>query len=262
MEKRLDIHMVEAMPKCWVNILEKLTLDHATAVAASPGLRSVGWLVLKYLVKKLNPRLIAKIYSTSFPVLYETLPSYSPHPAASGVGGIFVNLGMMTEPSVEVHLHNNLLLVTGYQANFHGQREVAEETIRLLKNMGINFLIALAAHAMSEEDFYIAATKSELVEKYCQIFKAKPYQGPILGFTGLILGEAVISGLDGICILSKTTPNPEFPEHPDYEAAKKLAKALLTLLKIELEPTDLKEVTQREYNSRAHLPSILPIGLT
>ncbi|RLE50059.1 MAG: hypothetical protein DRJ31_02700 [Candidatus Methanomethylicota archaeon] len=233
------------MPTCWVQELSrKPKLEHAKAILASPGLRSVGWLAINYFVEKLKPTLIAKIYSTSFPVIYETIPSYSTHPAMRGRGGVFIDSGTSSEPSVEIYLHeDSLVLVKGYQANFYGQREVAEKTIEFLREIGVKLLIGLAAHATGEEEFCLAATKPELVKEYCEVFQAKTcYVGPLLGFTGLTLGEAAICGLDGICVFAKTMANPDFPEQPDYEAAKKLANIIANFLGIKLDLSDFEKI--------------------
>ncbi|RLE48902.1 MAG: hypothetical protein DRJ33_08645, partial [Candidatus Methanomethylicota archaeon] len=119
---------------CWVQeLLKKPKLEHAKAILASPGLRSIGWLVVNYFIEKLKPTLIAKVFSTSFPVIYESSPTYSTHPAMRGRGGVFVDSGISLEPCAEVYLHEEkLVLVKGYQANFYGQREVAEKTIEFL----------------------------------------------------------------------------------------------------------------------------------
>lgn len=234
------------MSRCWIKVFERTKIDGGLALIASPGLRSAGWLAINFLIEKIKPSLIAKIFSTSFPIQHETIPTYNAQPDARGVGGVFVDSGLATEPSVEVYrAGGDLMIVRGYQANFYGQRETAEKTVELLEQLGASLIIGLAAHATGKGDLCIAATKPELVEHYSRTLKAEAYQGPLLGFTGLTLGEAAIRDIDAICILTKTTTNDEFPEQPDYEAAKKLVRAIISLLKLEIDPFDLENFNSK-----------------
>lgn len=68
------------------------------------------------------------------------------------------------------------------------------------------------------------------------------YRGPLMGFTGLILGEACIKGMDGLCLFSKTTPNPERPEHPDPKSAQVLVGKVVEVLGLSIDLSDFMDV--------------------
>lgn len=225
---------------CWVRWFSKEPeFSEARAIIASPGLRSVGLLSLIYLIEKLKPTLLAKLYSTSFPVVHEVMPSYSPHPSARGRGGVFIQSGTSAEPCVNFYVYDNVLLVRGYQANFYGQRQVAEKTMDLLVEMNVKEVIGLAAHATSASEVCTAATRLDMVKKYDELLQVSShYTGPLMGFTGLTLGEASVRGVDGVCLFARTTPDVDDPERPDCDAARKLTEVVAKLLELKIDASD------------------------
>ncbi len=55
------------------------------AVVGSPGLRSIGKLVMDSLITKTKANLIADLYSTHMPSIYQTKPSYAANPMLPGI---------------------------------------------------------------------------------------------------------------------------------------------------------------------------------
>jgi len=235
------------MATSWIKYVDlKPNLNQAVAIAASPGLRSVGILSLEYLIYKLNAKLFAELYSAYFPVVYETAPSYSTQPRVYGYIGVLVDTGEVKIPSVKFYVYDNIVLVRGYQANFHGQWEVAEETVSLLQDIGVRRIIALAAYGVEGSQICIAAVREDLIKEFSSKYMVNVgYKGPLMGFTGLILGLAYIKNMDALCLLSRTTPNPEDPEDPDPRSAQILTGKIMEVLGLNIDLSDFTDVVSR-----------------
>ena len=106
----------------WVNHIRKPKLNEPIAIVGSPGLRSIGKLAIDYLVKKLQAKLIAELYSTHFPLIFHTKPSYASHPRFLGEAGVRVRESEIAFPKIQFHSSTfpDLLITNGYNANFNG----------------------------------------------------------------------------------------------------------------------------------------------
>ncbi|MEM2510462.1 MAG: PAC2 family protein, partial [Candidatus Methanomethylicia archaeon] len=72
------------------------------------------------------------------------------------------------------------------------------------------------------------------------------YSGPLMGFTGLVLGEAYIKNMDALCLLSRTTPNPEDPEDPDPKSAQILTGKVLEILSLNIDLSDFIDIVSHK----------------
>jgi len=226
--------------KVWVETLQEPKLKKPVAVAGSPGLRSVGKLVVDRLIKSLKPKLFANLYSYNFPVIYQTKPSYASHPAYPGQGGITAEDGEPSLPKVEFYASSDpeLIITRGYHANFSGQYEVADRVIELYQKMGVKRSVILAGYAQERGEVCGAATSPKLIDMLRGYGVEKGYEGPFLGFSGLVLGLGMLHGIEGICLFGRTQPNLDEPEYPDPEAADAVIRSLETILKVKF--TSLK----------------------
>jgi proteasome assembly chaperone (PAC2) family protein len=242
------------MATTWIRYLDlKPNLNQAVAIAASPGLRSVGVLSLEYLISKLNAKLFAELYSAHFPVIYETAPSYSTQPRVYGYIGVLIDSGEVKIPSVKFYIYGNIVLVRGYQANFHGQWEVAEETVNLLHDIGVKRIIALAAYGVEGSQICIAAVRKDLIREFSSKYMVDVgYKGPLMGFTGLILGVAYIKNMDALCLLSRTTPNPQDPEDPDPKSAQILTGKIVEILDLNIDLSDFMDIVSRRLSPNSY----------
>lgn len=221
----------------WIKHHKKVTLDEPIALAGSPGLRSIGKLVIDSLVDVLKPELIASLYSTHLPLIYQTKPAYTSHPMLPGIGGVKVGTGGIDLPNVQFFASANpsLIITSGTHANFDGQYEVAEKVLDFYEEVGVKRLIVLAGYGMDGEEVCCAATNrdilSEMKEKYdipvC-------YKGPFYGFSGLVFGLASLRDMDSLCLLGRTEPKPENPEYPDEEASLVLLNILNQILGLKI----------------------------
>jgi proteasome assembly chaperone (PAC2) family protein len=212
-------------------------------IVASRGMRSIGIIAIDYLIKKLQPTLIDELYSTHFPVIYETQPSYAAHPHHSGTPGIWLQKIGATLPKIEFYLSSSpkLLLTRGYHANFEGQYEVAEQVLDICEKHGVKRLFVLAGYGTGEGDVCCAATDLQLVEELKTHGVGTGYEGPFMGFSGLILGLAKLRGIKGVCLFGRSQPSVEDPEYPDPQAAKKVLETLSRVLDLNLDLSAFEE---------------------
>ncbi|MDQ1281022.1 MAG: uncharacterized protein QG670_2286, partial [Thermoproteota archaeon] len=108
--------------KTWIRFLFKPELREPLAIVGSPGLRSVGQLVIEDLVRSLKANQIAELYSSHFPILYQTSPSYSPVPEFPGEPGVIIDDKNVKLPRIEFYYSPvpSIIIVKGYHANFYG----------------------------------------------------------------------------------------------------------------------------------------------
>src|SRR4030067_1780926 len=111
----------------WIKHHKTVELNEPMAIVGSSGMRSIGRLVVDHLIKELKPQLIAELYSTHFPLIYQTKPAYSPHPELPGIGGVEIESGEVDLPRVQFYAHSTppLTIKKGNNAKFNGQYEGA-----------------------------------------------------------------------------------------------------------------------------------------
>ena len=223
--------------------LEEYQVTQLVGIVASRGMRSIGIIAIDYLIKNLHPRLIDELYSTHFPIIYETQPSYAAHPDYPGTPGIRLQKIGAALPKVEFYLSDSpqLLLTRGYHANFQGQHEVAEQVLDIYEKHSVKRLFVLAGYGVGEGEVCCAATDLELVEEIKRHGIGTGYQGPFMGFSGLVLGLAKLRGIKGVCLFSRSQPSVEDPEYPDPRAAKKVLEALNRVLDLNLDLSEFDE---------------------
>jgi proteasome assembly chaperone (PAC2) family protein len=220
----------------WIEQLKNPELGAPFAVVGSSGMRSIGKQVVDNLIEEKKAFIIAELYSTHLPVVYQTKPTFAAHPSLPGSGGVTIDAGLLDLPRVQIYASSipQTILVRGYHANFDGQYEIASRVIEYLKELQIRRLIVVAGFGSKEKKICCAATSPEILQEMKEKFNILPdYKGPFYGFSGLAFGQAKLKGLDALCLFSGTQPNPEDPESPDKEASQ---TALDTVKKILAHP--------------------------
>jgi proteasome assembly chaperone (PAC2) family protein len=217
----------------WVRYRHKPSLTSPVAVVGSPGLRSIGSLVVDTLIDTLNLKLTAELYSTHLPLIYQTVPSYASHPRRLGIGGVRVEAGRPDLPRVQFYTTATppLIVTRGYHPNFKGQYEVAGATLDVLQALGATRVIVVAGYGTQGDDVCCAATDPSLLEELHRRHGLKVgYIGPFYGFSGLVFGLTKARGLEGLSLFARTKPRPKTPESPDEKAAKTLLAVLSPML--------------------------------
>jgi proteasome assembly chaperone (PAC2) family protein len=219
----------------WIHYHRKPTLDSPVAIVGSPGLRSIGSLVVDKLIDALNLELTAELYSTHLPLIYQTVPSYASHPQRLGIGGVRVESGRPDLPRVQFYTTPTppLIVTRGYHPNFKGQYEVADKTLDVFQELGATRVIVVAGYGTQGDDVCCAATDQSLLEELNRRHGLKVgYIGPFYGFSGLVFGLTKTRGLEGLSLFARTKPRPKMPESPDEEAAKTLLAVLSQMLRL------------------------------
>lgn len=217
----------------WIDNYEKAALKAPIAVLGSPGMRSIGKTVIDHLITQKQAKLIAELYSTHLPAIYETKPTFAAHPNLPGSGGVIVQNGVVDLPRVQFYISHlpPIVIAKGYHANFEGQYEVAEKVLDFLVELQVKRLIVIAGYGSKEKKVCCAATTNELLQEMKQQFDIGPdYKGPFYGFSGLVFGLAKTKGMDAVCLFASAEPNPENPEAPDEESSKVIEATLAKML--------------------------------
>jgi proteasome assembly chaperone (PAC2) family protein len=221
----------------WIKYLRTPTLNEPIALVGSPGLRSIGKLAIDYLVNKLQAKLFAELYSTHFPLIFHTQPSYASHPRLLGDAGVMVSDSEITFPRVLFYSSTfpDLILVNGYHANFNGQYEVAEKVLDFLEESSVKKMIVLAGHGREGNEICCAATDLKLIQEMKEEYGITvEYEGSFYGFSGLVFGLAKLRQIGSICLFGQTEPYLEEAEYPDENAVSVLMTYLSRILKIDL----------------------------
>jgi proteasome assembly chaperone (PAC2) family protein len=228
-------------------------MEETVAVVGSRGLRSVGKIAIDYMIEKLKPKLVTEIHSPHFPIIYDTQPSYAPRPNYPGKPGVLVENSTIVLPRIQFYLSDapRLLLTRGYHANFKGQYSVAEQVVDVFQQHNVKRVFVLAGYGSGEGEICCAATDPELVEEFKAMGIGTSYEGPFIGFSGLVLGAAKMRGIKGVCLFGRSQPNLEDPEFPDPLAARKVLEKLGGILNLSMDLSGLDE--KRDYRSEPEL---------
>ena len=219
----------------WIDRYEQNILNAELAVVGSPGMRSIGKLVLDRLVTQTQAKLIAELYSTHLPVVYETKPTFAAHPDLPGSGGVTVLNGVVDLPKVQFYISSvsPVIMAKGYHANFEGQYEVAEKVLDFFNELNVRRIIVIAGYGAKEKKVCCAATTKELLLEMKQKFDIGPdYKGPFYGFSGLVFGLAELKGIEAVCLFAGAEPNPENPEAPDEVSSRAVETTLGRMLSV------------------------------
>lgn len=208
-------------------------LGNSVAIVGSPGLRSVGKLVVDSLIAKINAELFAEMYSPHLPSIYETKPSYAAHPAFPGGGGAIVTSGEIDLPKIQFYFCSNpeLIIVKGYHPNFAGQYSVAEKVVEFLAELKVKRVIVAAGFGSKDKKVCCSATNQQLLTEMKEKYRIeKGYKGPFMGFSGLVFGLTKLKGIEAVCLFSSTQPKEEDLEFPDSEASERILDKLKQML--------------------------------
>jgi proteasome assembly chaperone (PAC2) family protein len=219
----------------WIEHLRKAELKQPIAVVGSPGLRSIGELVVEQLISKTRAELVAELYSTHLPLVYQTKPSYASHYALPGIGGARVKQGQVDLPKVQFYACSSppMILAKGYHANFAGQYDVADMVVACLSEFGVTRVIVAAGYGSKTRKVCCAATNPDLVREMKEKFQIDvDYTGPFYGFSGLVFGLAKRKGIDALCLFAGTEPKPEEPEFPDPKSSEMILAVLNQVLSL------------------------------
>jgi proteasome assembly chaperone (PAC2) family protein len=221
----------------WVKYYNRPKLNTPIAIVGAPGLRSIGKLVIDNLLKNLKVKVLADLYSTHFPIVYQTIPSYAPHHSFPGVGGIKLESGEVDLPKIRFHYYPlpSFIITSGIHANFDGQYDVAEKVLNVYNEFKVKRIIIIAGYVSQEKEVCCSATNLKIIDEMKKKYEIKvDYNGPFYGFSGILFGLAKLRGIESLCLFGGTSAIPNEPQQPDEAASKILLNKLLKILKLDL----------------------------
>jgi len=219
----------------WIKRHKTQPLKNPVAVVGSPGLRSIGKIAVDSLVDETKAELVAELYSTHLPSVYETSPSYAAHPSMPGEAGAVVESGRADLPKVQFYAcaDPSLVLVRGYHPNFDGQYVVAQKVVDFLGDLGVKRMVVVAGYGSKDKKIVCAANNQKALDEVkTQFDVGVGYKGPFMGFSGLVFGMAKLRAIEAICLFAGAEPIEENLELPDPDASARAVELLNRMLNL------------------------------
>ena len=224
---------MEKSQDTWTNRLEKPKLVDPIAIIGAPGLRSIGKLAVESLINETKAQLIIELYSTHLPAIYQTEPSYAANPLFPGFGGALVKSKRVDLPSINFYASSapELVIVAGYHPNFEGQYDVAEKVVNILSENHVKRMIIIAGYGSKDKKVCCAANDPRIIKEMKENFDIGiGYEGPFMGFSGLVFGFAKLKNIEALCLFASTTPIEGNLEFPDKEASERVLENLKRII--------------------------------
>jgi uncharacterized protein (TIGR00162 family) len=186
------------MDKPYLRQMPGPDLKNPIFVQGLPGFGNVGKIAAYLLMKFSGAKLLAELYSPSFPDYVSVsskgichLPRYEFYSAPTEKNDFIIMTGD-TQPSFDD-------VVSHYA--------LCGETLDFIQKRGCSFLVTLGGAPVKDEkaQIYVAATSPRLALDFMEKGAVIYSKGRVVGATGLMLGLAKERGLEGICLLGATT---------------------------------------------------------
>ena len=233
------------MRRTTIREFAKASLYNPVLIEGLPGLGMVGKIAVNYMIKQLQARKFAELYSPHFPY----------HVVVNKRGGIRLL-------RAEIYYWKSqgrgcdLILITGdsQAQTIDGQYEVASSILDFAEKYEVKRIITIGGYRSEDETPGVfCASNSEDFFKDALRAGAKPTPpgSPIVGLAGLLPGLTAFRGMEGLCILGKTKGYL-----PDPEAAKSVLEVIVRLLGIPLELKGLDKEIEKAKRLEGNLRGI------
>jgi uncharacterized protein (TIGR00162 family) len=201
----------------------QVELNSPILVEGFPGLGLVGKIAIRYLIKKLEAKSFAYLYSPHFPYF------------------------------VLVNKKGNIRLLRGsfftgdsQSQTIEGQYEIADRVLDFSQKHDVKTIITIGGYRMEAEDkpkVFVAATTQTLLDKALSAGATVSTSGsPIVGTAGLILGLARFRKIEALCLLGETRGYL-----PDPLAARSVLEVLKATAGFDIDLAGLdEEITKAE----------------
>jgi len=221
------------MKKTVIEEIVKVKPKDPVLIEGLPGLGMVGRIATRYLVKQLNAKPIAKLYSPHFP--YYVLVSEK--------GSVRLLHCVFSFWKNKTGKHDLIFLTGDSQAQtIEGQYDVADSILDFAEKHGVKTVITIGGYrkeAEEEPKVVAVSTDSALLNKALKAEAiTSPPGNPIVGTAGLLLGLAKFRKMSALCLLGETRGYL-----PDPKAAKGVLTVLQRILEIKIDSSDIdKEI--------------------
>jgi len=213
----------------------KVELKNPILIEGLPGLGLVGKIATRYLIKKLDAKKFAYLYSPHFPYFILVNKKGS----VRLLRGTFYFLRNQTEG-------NDLILFTGdsQAQTIEGQYEISDCILDFATLHNVKMIVTVGGYRMEVKDkpkVIAAATNEEVLNEALQARAVLSSMGnPIVGTAGLILGLSRFKKIDALCLLGETRGYL-----PDPKAAKSVLEVLKTMLSLNVDLAGLDEEIEK-----------------
>lgn len=223
-----------------INIIEEPDLEDPVLIEGLPGIGNVGRIGAEYMIKHLDAKKFAELYS--------------PH---------FMPIVLIHDDEVELlkfefyYLKNEdgrdlIFLIGDSQAGKEGSRghfEVSSKVLDFAERLGVKRVLTLGGYStgdlkeeMEEDpDVLGAVTHKELMDEFdghgINFEDTDSNIGMIVGGTGLLLGMAKRRGMEGLCLMGETAG---FPILTDPKSAEEVVKVVSKVLGLEIPLEDME----------------------
>ena len=222
------------MEKIIINQHKKIKLNDPILIEGLPGIGNVGKIAAEYVVEKMKMEKYADIFS-----------EYLPPQVFMDDSGV-VRLVSMTLYYKKMPKAKDLLVLVGdFQGTTQeGQYELSYFILELAKKLNVSMIYTLGGYSIGkipENPRVLGAITNESMLKPLMaggvVFPKGEPGGGIVGSAGLILGLGKeLFDLKGACLMGETSGY-----FADPKGARVLVKALVNLLKLKIDITDLDE---------------------
>jgi proteasome assembly chaperone (PAC2) family protein len=235
-EKQLTSIRVKDMPlmetKIWIKGKPKIV--NPLVIIGLPGLGRIGGIISRYLVRKLNTRLIGIV----------TSPYFS-NQVIVGSRGVARITAVKIYGSEKLFNGSSLLIVTAdeHLENIWGEYDVAMKLLKFLVKKGVRLIVTVGGHVSATESKRAIgfASNKQLLKKLEEAGCKKAEVGtPVVGLSGIILGISSIMGVDAVCILGETTSI-----RPDAEGSREVLNVLNRFLNLNVDISDFHREEER-----------------
>jgi proteasome assembly chaperone (PAC2) family protein len=235
-EKQWTRIYVKDMPlmetRVWVR--KNTTVSNPIVIIGLPGLGRIGGIISRYLIRKLNTRLIGIV----------TSPYFS-NQVIVGKNGVARITAVKIYKSESRFNGADLLIVTAdeHLENIWGEYDVAMKMLKFLVRRGVRLIVTAGGHVSASESKRTIgfASSKQLLKKLEEAGCKKAEIGtPVVGLSGIILGLSSVMGVDAVCILGETTSI-----RPDAEGSREVLNVLNRFLNLNLDIEDFQREEER-----------------
>jgi uncharacterized protein (TIGR00162 family) len=215
----------------YIKELNQIEPDNPVLIEGLPGLGLVGKIAIRYLIKKLNAKKFAHLYSPHFP--YFVLVNKKGNVRL--LRGAFYFWKNSNGP-------NDLILFTGdsQSQTIEGQYEIADRMLDFAQKHKVKTIVTIGGYRMETKEkpnVFAAATDKELLDIALDAGAVVSSSGsPIVGTAGLILGLARFRKISAVCLLGETRGYL-----PDPLAARSVLEVLKTAFHFDVDLEGLNE---------------------
>ena len=219
------------MKETYIKEIKKVDLRDPILIEGLPGLGLVGKITIRYLIKRLEAKKFAYLYSPHFPYYVIVNKKGS----VRRLRGTFYYWKNKKEK-------NDIILFTGdsQSQTIEGQYEIAESMLNFSQKHKVKTIATIGGYRKEIKEkpqVYVDATTKKLLDQALSAgAKVGKSGSPIVGTAGLILGLAGFKKIEALCLLGETRGYM-----PDPLAAKSVLEVLRSAFSFELDLDGLDE---------------------